>query len=255
MRRILVIGIGPGDPGYLTVQAIEALNQADVFFINDKGDDTAELVRIRKDICERYITNRSYRIVETHDPERDPTRPSYQAGVESWHTARAATYEALIQAELTPDACGAFLVWGDPSLYDSTLRVLEQILARGVTTFDYDVIPGITSIQALAAKHRIPINDIGGSIHVTTGRRLARDGLPDPADTTVVMLDGGCSFTTIDDDVEIYWGANLGTEHEVLISGALREVAERIEGARAAVKHARGWVMDTYLLRRGHPRP
>ena len=250
MRKILVIGIGAGDPDYVTVQAIKALNQADVFFINDKGDDKAELVRIRKDICERYITDRTYRIVETRDPERDPALPSYLEGVESWHTQRAEIYEALIQAELTPDACGAFLVWGDPSLYDSTLRILEQILARGVTRFDYDVIPGISSIQALAAKHRSPINEIGGSIRVTTGRQLVADGLPDNADTVVVMLDANCSFTTINEDVEISWGANLGTDQEILISGTLRDVTDSIKRARDRVKQTSGWVMDTYLLRR-----
>ena len=39
MRRLNVIGIGAGDPEYLTVQAINALNRTDVFFFTDKGDD------------------------------------------------------------------------------------------------------------------------------------------------------------------------------------------------------------------------
>ena len=256
MSRILVIGIGAGDPDYITVQAIQALNQVDVFFVNDKGDDTGELVRLRRDLCERYITNRAYRIVEAPNPERDPATPSYRSAVESWHARRADVYEALIQAELTePDACGAFLVWGDPSLYDSTLRILDRILARGVTRFEYEVIPGITSVQALAARHRTPINDIGGSVLVTTGRRLGAEGFPDRAERVVVMLDGSCSFAQLDEDVEIFWGANLGTEHEALVAGRVGEVTSRIREARDRVKRASGWVMDTYLLRRGDPAP
>jgi len=252
VSRILVIGIGAGDPDYVTVQAIRALNQVDVFFVNDKGDDKAALVRVRRDICERYITNRAYRFVEVRDPERDPAAPSYRGAVESWHARRAEVYEALIQAELAdPDACGAFLVWGDPSLYDSTLRILDRILARGVTTFEYEVIPGITSVQALAARHRIPLNDIGGSIRVTTGRRLAADGFPDGAERVVVMLDGSCAFTQLDGDVEIFWGANLGTDQEALVAGRVGEVTSRIREARERVRRASGWVMDTYLLRRG----
>jgi precorrin-6A synthase len=46
------------------------------------------------------------------------------------------------------DECGAFLVWGDPSLYDSTLRIIDQLIARGAVTFEYEVIPGISAIQA-----------------------------------------------------------------------------------------------------------
>ena len=56
------------------------------------------------------------------------------------------------------DEVGAFLVWGDPSLYDSTIRVIQQIIADGATAFDYEVIPGITSVQALAAQHKIALN-------------------------------------------------------------------------------------------------
>ena len=33
MRRVLVIGIGAGDPEQVTVQAIKALNETDVFFV------------------------------------------------------------------------------------------------------------------------------------------------------------------------------------------------------------------------------
>lgn len=37
MKQLLIIGIGAGDPEYLTVQAINAMNRADVFFLMDKG--------------------------------------------------------------------------------------------------------------------------------------------------------------------------------------------------------------------------
>jgi precorrin-6A synthase len=50
-------------------------------------------------------------------------------------------------------------------------------------------------------------------------------------------------------DLCIYWGAQLGLPDESLISGRLSEVIEEIRAARAAIRNARGWVMDTYLLR------
>jgi precorrin-6A synthase len=253
MRKVFVIGIGAGNPDYITIQAINALNQVDVFFIIDKGQEKDDLVRLRRDICERHIKDKSYRMVEAIDPPRDRTPSSYEPAVRAWHEQRAGIYERMIADELGDDDCGAFLVWGDPSLYDSTLRIIDQIIARGAVTFDYEVIPGISAIQALAARHRIALNRIGRPVHITTGRRIA-EGLPDDVDDAVVMLDGDCAFKAIDDpSIDIYWGAYLGTEDEILVSGPLRECDEAIERMRAEAKARKGWIMDTYLLRRRAP--
>jgi precorrin-6A synthase len=250
MKKVFVIGIGAGNPDYVTVQAINALNEVDVFFVMDKGKEKEELVRLRKEICDRYIENKSYRTIEAPDPLRDRHSASYEASVDSWHERRTALYEQLIGKELSDDECGAFLVWGDPSLYDSTLRIIERIIARGAVTFEYEVIPGISSIQALAAKHRITLNRIGKSIYITTGRKIA-EGLPNNVDDVVVMLDADCAFKDISEAaMDIYWGAYLGTEDEILVSGNLRELTEDIERMRREAKARKGWIMDTYLLRR-----
>jgi precorrin-6A synthase len=249
MRKLYIIGIGSGNPEHITVQAIKALNKADVFFVMNKGNAKSDLVRFRKEICEQYIDQASYRTVEILDPQRDPSIDSYTQRVEAWHQERALIYEDLIQKELKEDECGAFLVWGDPSLYDSTLRVIDQIIARDRVHFDYEVIPGITSIQALAARHKITLNGIGESICITTGRQLSR-GLVASTENVVVMLDGKCSFKeVVDEDVEIYWGAYVGSDKEILLSGRLTEKLENIEVAHNAARKENGWVMDTYLLR------
>jgi len=250
MKKVFVIGIGAGNPDYVTVQAINALNEVDVFFVMDKGKEKEELVRLRKEICDRYITNKSYRTIEAPDPPRDRHSASYEAAVGLWHEQRTALYEQFIGKELSDGECGAFLVWGDPSLYDSTLRIVERIIARGTVAFEYEVIPGISSIQALAAKHRITLNRIGKSIHITTGRKIA-EGLPNNVDDVIVMLDADCAFKNISEAaMDIYWGAYLGTEDEILVSGNLRELTEDIERMRTEAKARKGWIMDTYLLRR-----
>jgi precorrin-6A synthase len=250
MKKLFLIGIGAGNPEYITVQAINALNKVDVFFMMDKGEEKEDLLRLRRDICQRYITEQTYRIVEAEDPLRDRTAPSYGAAVDAWHEQRAAIYERLIEQELGDGECGAFLIWGDPCLYDSTLRIIERVAAKGAVTFEYEVIPGITSVQALAARHKIALNRIGKSVHITTGRNLA-NGLSEALDDVVVMLDGDCAFKTVKDlEIDIYWGAYLGTEDEILKFGNLSKVASEIESARAEAKGRKGWIMDTYLLRK-----
>jgi precorrin-6A synthase len=250
MKKIAVIGIGAGDPEYITVQAIRAMNAVHVFFVLDKGEAKHELVRLREEICRRYIEKKEYRVVEIADPVRDPAIEDYTARVEQWHEQRALVYEQCILQHLGEHECGAFLVWGDPSLYDSTLRILGRVAARAVVSFELEVIPGITSAQALAARHKIALNAIGESVAITTGRRLSADAVA-AAQRTVVMLDGNSAFRrVIDPDVEIYWGAYLGMEGEVLLSGKLSQLAGKIETVREQQRQARGWIMDIYLLAR-----
>ncbi|EUA30106.1 precorrin-6A synthase [Mycobacterium xenopi 4042] len=136
------------------------------------------------------------------------------------------------------------MAWGDPSLYDSTLRILAAVAAE--TDISYDVIPGITAVQALTARHRIPLNDVGEPVLITTGRQLRAHGLSGSA---VVMLDADCSFRVCPPDTRIWWGAYLGTDHELLVSGTVAEVGEQIAALRADARERHGWIMDTYLVR------
>ena len=225
MREILVIGIGAGNPEYITVQAINALNAADVFFVIDKGEDKSSLLALRTEICDRYVTDPAYQLVQIPEPDRDRTATAYTEAVRDWHERRAERIEAAIVEHLPDNGSGAFLVWGDPALYDSTLRVIDRVLARGNVEFEHRVIPGITAVQALAAQHRLPLNRIGEPVHITTGRRLA-NGLPDGLDSAVIMLDPALAAADLaDPDLHIYWGAYLGTPDEELRSGRLRDVA------------------------------
>ena len=252
VRKIYVIGIGAGDPEHLTLQAVRAIGLADVFFLLDKGQEKDSMIALRRHILDRHARP-GHRIAEGRDPERDRSPADYAATIADWRSRRAGHTEELIRDEVADGETGAFLVWGDPSLYDSTIGILDDILARGAVAFEYEVVPGISSVSALAARHRTALNRVGRPVQVTTGRRLA-EGWPDGVDDVVVMLDAQQSFTAYAaDDVDIYWGAYLGTPDELIAAGPLAEVAEQIRRVRAEARERHGWIMDTYLLRR-HPR-
>lgn len=263
MRELLLIGMGPGHPDQVTVQAVRALNRADVFFRIDKGDDKSGLNTAREEILRRHVDGDGYRVVDIPEPARDRRTAldadGYQGAVSDWHAARAELIAAAIEAELREDGVGAFLVWGDPSVYDSMLRIVDRVLALGTVAFDCTVIPGVTSVQALAAAHRIPLNRVGEPIHITPARRLAERSeprLPDGLDSAVVMLDRGFTAAAFTEPgLSVYWGAYLSTADEVLISGPLSEVADEITAARARLRAEHGWIMDTYLVRRELERP
>jgi precorrin-6A synthase len=252
--QALVIGIGSGNPDHLTREAVAALNRVEVFLVADKGAAKQDLVELREDVCRALITHDHYRFVEVPDPERGPDRErdatEYQAGVAVWHEVRARRYAKIIAAEVGDGGTIGFLVWGDPAFYDSTIRIAESIRKLGVD-LEISVIPGISSVQLLAARHKIVLNRVGQPIHVTTGRRLLDEYSPTLGDV-VVMLDGDLACSGLTErfgDLTIYWGGQLGLSDEVLISGRLSDVIDEIRAKRAAVRQSRGWVMDTYLLR------
>ena len=239
----IVVGISGADADHVNAQAVDALNDTDVFFAMDKGQQKDDLIALRRQICERFIREPGYRFVALPDPPRAKDG-DYRQAVADWHAARARIWAEAIDAELDANGVGAFLAWGDPSLYDSTLRILDAV--AGHVDIDYDVIPGVTAIQALTARHRIPLNDVGEPVLITTGRQLRENGLSGAA---VVMLDGDCSFRECPPDTRIWWGAYLGTPDELLVVGTVGEVGSAIVDLRADARARHGWIMDTYLLR------
>ncbi|MFI6321116.1 precorrin-6A synthase (deacetylating) [Nonomuraea sp. NPDC050556] len=242
MKRLLIIGIGAGDPDHLTLQAVKAIAATNVFFLVEKGSAKDDLIQLRRGMIETHARE-PYRIVSAIDPERDRTTTAYTEAVEDWRNRRATLYAQLIADSLEDGETGAFLVWGDPGVYDSTLAILDSL------DLSYEVIPGISSISALTARHGISLTSVAKPLHLTTGRRLKEHG--PTADDMVVMLDAHCSFDGLD-GYHIYWGAYLGTPDELLISGPVAEVGERIKEVRAKARARKGWIMDTYLLRALH---
>jgi precorrin-6A synthase len=247
MIELLLVGIGTGNPEHLTLQAIRALNSADLILIPRKGADKADLAELRRSICTEVVTNPATRIVEFDLPRRDRDNPDYRQGVDDWHDAIAHVWSETIQSELPDGGSVALLIWGDPTLYDSTLRIASRLKPAP----SIRVIPGITSINALTASHAIPLNEIGCPFFVTTGRQLRDTGWPADADTLVVMLDGDCAFQHLDPaDVTIWWGAYVGMPQEIILAGPLAETGPQIVKARAEAREKAGWIMDVYLLRR-----
>ncbi|GAA2251509.1 MULTISPECIES: precorrin-6A synthase (deacetylating) [Kitasatospora] len=250
MRQIIVIGIGAGDPDHLTLQAVKAIARTDVFLILDKSEERQDLIRLRRQLLDEHARP-GHRLVAAPDAERDRTAPGYREAVDDWRHRRADLVERLITEHVGPDETGALLVWGDPSLYDSVIAVVAEVLARGRVTFEYEVVPGISSVSALAARHRTTLTSVGRPLQITTGRRLAAEGIPDGVDDVVVMLDGRAAFTGIDPSgLDIHYGAYLGTPDEILVAGPLEETAPRIAELRRQARARKGWIMDTYLLRR-----
>ena len=249
MFELTLIGIGTGNPDHLTQEGVKAIRAADLILIPRKGTGKDDLATLRQKIIAQATGDKPPRIAFFDMPERRETG-GYLQGVEDWHRRIAQLWQDAIAA--APAAADtprnvALLIWGDPSLYDSSLRIAAQVQPRPRTR----VIPGITALQALTAAHAMPLNDIGAPVLVTTGRRLRDEGWPAGVNSVAVMLDGQCSFKALDPEgIAIWWGAFLGMPEQVLISGTLDRAGARIIETRAKARAEHGWIMDIYLLKK-----
>jgi precorrin-6A synthase len=241
--RVRVLGIGMG-PQHVTGEVAEALRGADYVLAAEKSADDP-LLDVRRAVAAAYDVP----VVAVPDPPRERSgvdaSGAYRQAVGDWHDARVAAYEAVLAAR---GGTAAMLVWGDPSLYDSSIRIVSALAARGVVAVDWDVLPGIGAPQLLAARHRLVLNDVGRPVHVTTGRRLQEE-VAAGLDNLVVMLNRTLDLTGCE-DWSIWWGANLGGVGEELVAGRVGDVLPAVEAARERAREAAGWVMDLYLLRR-----
>lgn len=239
---IQVIGIGMG-LGQITAEAAEALRGCDYVIAASKRDDDG-LLALRSEVCDAY----DLPLVVVPDPERDRDASSVASGeayvdaVQDWHTARVNAYREVIS---TRAGRPGFLVWGDPALYDSTIRIVREL------DEDYTVVAGVSAPQLLAARHRIVLHEVGQPVLITTQRRLA-SAIADGAQNVVVMLTSGFpdDLAAQIADWQIWWGANLGVPSQRLVSGRVADVADQIRAARDAAKADAGWVMDLYLVRK-----
>lgn len=249
-RELALIGIGAGDPEWLTLEAIAALQRLDLLFVVRKEDDLDDLVEARRVIVKRHRTA-PLRTVELRDSPRPwRTAPDYHAAVARWRQQRLDQWSAAVAGNLADGQTGGFLVWGDPSLFESTLAIVQELRRAAAEPIELRVIPGISCVHALTARFQIPLNRLGRAVQIAPAR-LLRDGVPADVDDVVVMLDGQQTFATIDPDgLDIYWGAYLGTPDEILVSGDLAETRQQILDARAQAITRKGWMFDTYLLRR-----
>ena len=254
-RRVRIIGVGPGDPDQVTLEAVRARRDVAFFVVTDKsgrGGMPDPLVNARERLLDRHLQEPPV-IVRVDDPERErrpdrtATQDEYDAAVARWHEERQTAYE---EALLSREGDAGFLVWGDPAFYDSTIRILQSLQERGRMDLELDVVPGISSIQLLAARHRIVLHEVGQALHVTSARRL-HEALAQGQDHIVVMLNRVIELEGLDlSDWTIWWGANLGTATEELVAGRVGDVLPAIHEARERVRAEAGWVMDIFLLRR-----
>lgn len=158
MLKIFLVGMGTGNTEHITMEGIKILKKSDLILLPKKNSKKEELFDIRKKICMSIIKNKSL-IKEYKIPERLKSS-SYYNSVSIWHKKISQNIMEIISEFEKKNLNLTFLIWGDSSLYDSTLRMISKMNIN----YELKIIPGVSSIQALTSAHLISLNEIGESV-------------------------------------------------------------------------------------------
>jgi len=243
IKKVYLIGMGPGDKKYLTLEAVELIKRLKLFLIPGKKGRKKELSKIRKDILSAVKGDEEYRVIELAFPERKRST-KYEESVIEWRLKKLEVLKDVILREEEKEA--GFLVWGDPSIYDGHIFIFRELCKE--VKVDFEVIPGISAFQVLSSAHKVAFTDVAESLIFTTPRGIKK-ALKD-YNSVLVFLDNYESYRRIKEEVTIYWGAYLGTQRQVVLSGKLSEVKEKITNLRRELRKKFGWIMELYFLKK-----
>lgn len=144
MATIYAVGVGPGDPELLTRKAERILRRADVILapVSDPCEASVALETIREFLDQSRQEIIVHQFPMTSDKARLTT---------AWQKAAALI---AVRAEAGRDV--AFVTIGDPLFY-STFIYLQRILQDICPNIPIEIVPGISSINASAARAGVPL--------------------------------------------------------------------------------------------------
>ena len=217
-RRLVGVGVGPGDAELITVKALNVLQIADVILVpatEASGDEPgrAELI---------VLANRA---ALAECIQRIPFSMTDRTGVtqrrlRSWQTGAQAAIGAFENGAST--VC--FATIGDPSVF-STFSYLAGTVLAAMPDVQVEVIPGITAMQALAAVSRTPLvegTEVLSLVPITAGLETLDVALA--SSDTIVAYKAGRTLPQVLDhlraagrEATTVIGTNLGLDNQRLL--------------------------------------
>lgn len=202
--RVILVGAGPGDPGLLTLRAVDALRQADIV-VHDGLIDMRVL---------DYAPPSAQRISVAKKRDR--------------HTLPQDAINALIIAHVKAGSVVVRLKGGDPFVFGRGGEEVEAVRAAGLPV---EVVPGVSSALGCAAEAMLPLThrDWSSAVSFVAGtcKGLSEQnwaGLAGQGRTLVIYM--GVTTATAIADKLIADGVSPGMPVAVLERGTL-------EGSRA----------------------
>ncbi|WP_406493224.1 precorrin-2 C(20)-methyltransferase [Streptomyces sp. NBC_00846] len=219
-RRLVGVGVGPGDPELVTVKGVNALRAAAVVVVPVM--DTGERGRAEATVLHYVAADKVVRVVFALNERTDRARREA-----AWDAAGERVAELL-----RTHGSVAFATIGDPNVY-STFTYLAHTIGDLLPGTAVETVPGITAMQDLAARSGAVLTE--GTepltlVPVTAGAAVLKEALEGPG--TVVAYKFGRLAAEVATALretgrteDAVWGSALGLPEE-----SIRPAAELAEG-------------------------
>lgn len=210
--KLTGVGVGPGDPGLMTIKALAAIKECDVILLpNDSRAD-----------CYAYrIAKEAYADIDSKDiiPMDFPMTRDENVLAEAQDNVYRQVCRLLDDGKNV-----VFLTLGDPSVYSTYHYIHRRIVQSGR---EASMISGVPSFCAVAAKLGISLADRGEEIHIIpAGYDI--DSAADYEGTYIYMKSGRALEKLVaalrqkiasDSRIEIYAVSNCGLPGERVMRG------------------------------------
>jgi precorrin-2/cobalt-factor-2 C20-methyltransferase len=189
--RLYGVGVGPGDPELLTRKALRVLQQAPVICV-PQAERSRESYALQ--IVQGFLDLAKQEILRVPFPTDDA-----QGAAKTWRVATE-----TIAARLCRGQDVAFLTEGDPMLYGTFAYLLENMTATH-PDIPLEIIPGVSSITAAAARAGVPLAAPGQRLAILPAA-YGIDDLQEATahyDTVVLMKMNRALLQALDDPAQL----------------------------------------------------
>ncbi|HEY7722294.1 MAG TPA: bifunctional uroporphyrinogen-III C-methyltransferase/uroporphyrinogen-III synthase [Pedococcus sp.] len=165
--RVVFVGGGPGDPGLMTVRAVECLAAADTVVIDQVS---------REEVVARHCREGVEVVDAGHGDHGQPLT----------HAMRAKL--VVKAAKAAPGGLVVRLMDGDPATFNG---LAEEALALHKAGIRFDVVPGVSAVSAVPAYAGIPLtSSTSQAVHVVSANDRKVDWSASVSDHVTVVLLG-----------------------------------------------------------------
>jgi precorrin-2/cobalt-factor-2 C20-methyltransferase len=152
LTKLIAVGLGPGDPELVTLKGLRAIEAADLVFV-PRSQEGEQSLALR--IAQPWLQRDRQQVIELPLPM---TRNAAEL-VPAWQAAAdqiGQSFAALEKSE-THQRSGVYLLLGDPLLYGTFIYLWGELAAR-YPAIQIEIVPGVTSFAAAAARAQFPLS-------------------------------------------------------------------------------------------------
>ena len=148
------VGVGPGDPGLMTVKAVRTALDCDVIAVPHKEREKCLALKIALGAAPELAEKPLLTVDMPMTKDKQRLEAAYIAGID------------LLSQTLDTGKNVAFLTLGDPTVYSTYLYLHTRVADQGYET---KIIPGVTSFCAAAAELGISLCENQQELHIIPG--------------------------------------------------------------------------------------